>query len=216
MSKFTPAEIPNGKHEINGNTYMRDGKGGFQPIEIIKPQHILEDEVVRNILGHAVALSGQMSRFKEHTFNDIGQHEAILAQEYQAKIGGKKGNKTLQTVDGLYKVQVQVSDHIDFGPELQIAKALFDECLTEWSANARPELRALVEDAFQTDRAGNINRSRIFILLRQESDDPRWQDGQRAIRDAIRVVGSKTYVRCYQRSSHDAAWEPVVLDMASA
>lgn len=215
MSEFSPAAIPNGKHEINGNVYMGDGKGGYQPVETIKPQHLIEDETVRKILGYGIALSDQMARFKEHTFDDIGSHEAILEQEFNTKVGGAKGNKTLQTVDGLFKVQVQVSDYIAFGPELQIAKALFDECLNEWAADARAELRALVTNAFQTDKTGKINRSRIFMLLRQDSEDPRWQEGQRAIREAMRVVGSKTYVRCYQRASHDARWEPVVLDMAA-
>lgn len=215
MSEFSPAAIPDGKHEINGNVYMGDGKGGYQPVETIKPQHLIEDETVRKILGYGIALSNQMARFKEHTFDDIGSHEAILEQEFNTKVGGAKGNKTLQTVDGLFKIQVQVSDYIAFGPELQIAKALFDECLNEWAADARAELRALVTNAFQTDKTGNINRSRIFMLLRQDSEDPRWQEGQRAIREAMRVVGSKTYVRCYQRASHDARWEPVVLDMAA-
>jgi hypothetical protein len=215
MSEFSQAAIPDGKHEINGNVYMGDGKGGSQPVETIKPQHLIEDETVRKILGYGIALSDQMARFKEHTFDDIGSHEAILEQEFNTKVGGAKGNKTLQTVDGLFKVQVQVSDYIAFGPELQIAKALFDECLNEWAADARAELRALVTNAFQTDKTGNINRSRIFMLLRQDSEDPRWQEGQRAIREAMRVVGSKTYVRCYQRASHDARWEPVVLDMAA-
>lgn len=214
MTEFVPAEIPNGKTEIHGNIYMGDGKGGFQPIETIKPQHLLEDEVVRKVLGYSIALSEQMARFKGHTFEDISDHEAVLEQEYNTKIGGAKGNKTLETVDGLFRIRVQVADHIDFGPELQIAKGLFDECLTEWAADARSELRSLVTNAFQTDKTGNINRSRIFMLLRQDSEDQRWQEGQRAIRDAMRVVSSKTYVRCYRRASHDAQWEPVVLDMA--
>ena len=215
MSEFSPAAIPDGKQEINGNVYMGDGKGGFQPIETIKPQHLIEDETVRKILGYGIALSDQMARFKEYTFSDIGSHEAILEQEFNIRVGGAKGNKTLQTVDGLFKVQVQISDYIAFGPELQIAKALFDECLNEWAADARAELRGLVTNAFQTDKTGNINRSRIFMLLRQDSEDPRWQEGQRAIREAMRVVGSKAYVRCYRRTSHDAGWEHVVLDMAA-
>lgn len=215
MSVSPPAAIPDGKHIINGNVYMGDGKGGFQPVETIKPQHLIEDEIVRKILGYGIALSDQMARFKAHTFDDIGSHEAILAQEFKTRLGGAKGNKTLQSVDGLFKVQVQVSDYIAFGPELQIAKALFDECLTEWAVGTHPVLRSLVKDAFQTDKTGNINRARIFMLLRQDCDDPRWQEGQRAIREAIRVVGSKTYIRCYQRTSHDAPWAPVVLDMAA-
>ncbi len=214
MNISMPERVPNGHHDINGNTYMGDGKGGYQPIETIKPQHLLEDETVRKVLSYAIELSDQIARFKEHTFEDIGSFEAMLAQEYDTTVGGKKGNKTLQSVDGLFKIQVQVADHIDFGPELQVAKTLVDECLNEWSADARAELRGIVTDAFNTDKSGQINRSQIFMLLRREITDPRWIKAMQAIRDAMRVVGSKTYVRCYQRPSHDAPWEAVTIDLA--
>lgn len=216
MSEFTPAFIPDGKTEVNGNVYMGDGKGGLQPVETIKPQHVLQDEMVRKILGFTIAASGQVARLKEHTFEDIGDFEALLAQEYETTIGGSKGNKTLMTVDGLYKVVVAVQDHIDFGPELQIAKQLVDECLNEWSEDAGPELRSIVTDAFKTDKAGQINRAQIFMLLRREITDERWQRAMQAIRDAMRVVGSKTYVRSYQRASYDAPWQAVTVDLAKA
>lgn len=216
MSKFTPALIPDGRKVIEGNVYMGDGKGGWQPIETIKAQHLLEDETVRKIVSFALPLSEQVSRFKQHTFDDIGDFEAILSQEYGAKVGGRKGNKTLMTVDGLLKVQVAVSDRIDFGPEMQIAKELFDECLNEWSADARAELRGLVTDAFSTDKEGKINRALVFMLLRRESEDPRWKRGQDAIRDAMRVVGSTIYVRSYKRATHDAPWEAITIDLAKA
>lgn len=214
MSEFTPLSIPDGRREIDGNIYMGDGRGGWQPLETIKPQHMLEDETVRKIVSYGLPLSEQVKRFKAHTFDDIGAFEAILAQEYDARIGGKKGNKTLMSVDQLYKVEVRVSDRIDFGPELQTAKQLFDECLNEWSAEARAELRGLVTDAFNTDKQGQINRALIFMLLRRDSTDPRWKRGQDAIRDAMRTVGSKTYVRCWHRAAHDVPWEPITIDLA--
>lgn len=163
MSDTTPDPIPDGKFEIQGKTYMGDGKGGFQPVETIKTQHLLEDAVVRKILGYAMPLSEQIARFKAHCYEDIGAHEAYLAQEYNAKVGGPKGNKTLQTVDGLFKVQEKIADHLDFGPELQVAKQLFDECLNEWAADAPPEVRTLIIDAFDTDKEGNLNLSLIHI-----------------------------------------------------
>ncbi|MCZ4259210.1 DUF3164 family protein, partial [Sulfitobacter sp. G21635-S1] len=83
-------------------------------------------------------------------------------------------------------------------------------------ADARAELRGLVTDAFNTDKEGKINSALIFLLLRRESDDLRWKRGQDAIRDAMRVVGSKTYVRCYQRIAHDAPWEAITIDLAKA
>ena len=176
----------------------------------------LIDETVRKIAGYAIALSEQMARFKQHTFDDIGAMDALMAQEYGAPSGGAKGNKTLTTYDGLFKVQVQVADRITFGAELQVAKALLDECLNEWSSDARPELKAIVTRAFNTDKEGQINRAEIFTLLRLEIDDPRWKDAMRAIRDAIRVEGTQTYVRAYRRDRADLPWQPVTLDLAKA
>ncbi len=201
---------------INGRQFMTDAGGGYTPIEMIKPQHKLEDEAVRKIIGFAKTLSGQIARFRGHTMTDLGSFDALLAQEYGAKIGGKKGNRTYQTIDGLMKVQVQVADLIDFGSELQVAKSLIDECLNEWSADSRPEIQSIVTRAFNTDREGKINRSEIFMLLRHQIEDERWQRAMDAIRDAMRVTGSKEYVRFYVRDQVTDGWRAVTIDLAKA
>lgn len=202
--------------DIAGKPYMADAKGSLVPLEMVKPMDKLQDELVRKVMGFARDLSAQIGRFRGHTFEDIGSLEALLAQEYDATIGGRKGNKTLLSFDGRMKVEVKVSDFIDFGPELQIAKTLIDECLNEWSAESRPEIRAIVTRAFNTDKAGCINKSEIFMLLRLDIEDERWRRAMDAIREAMRVVGSKTYLRFYERASADAAWEPVTIDLARA
>lgn len=216
MTLYPPAQIPDGRQIVGDQVYLQDAKGALVPLSLVKPQHLLEDELVRKVMGHAIALSDQVTRFKEHCFDDLSAFEALLAQEYAATVGGPKGNKTLMTHDGLFKVQVQVADNIVFGPELQIAKTLVDECLNEWAEGARDEIRAIVTRAFNTDKAGQINRSEIFMLLRLEIEDPRWKKAMQAIRDAMKVVGSKTYIRCFRRAAQDAAWEPVSIDLARA
>lgn len=216
MTDHTPHPVPDGRIEVNGATYMADAEGALVPVELIKAETLLEDETVRKIMRYAMELSEQVARFKAHTFDDIGALDAILDQEYGATKGGPKGNKTLTTHDGLFRVQVQVADHIDFGPQLQIAKELVDECLNEWAADARPEIRAIVTRAFNTDKAGQINRSEIFMLLRLEIEDARWRRAMDAIRAAMRVVGSKTYVRCSYRESLGDSWKPVTIDLAKA
>ncbi len=213
-SDFTPAPIPDGRVTLEGREYMSDAKGNLVPVKMIKPQAMLQDELVRKVMGYALALSGQVARFKEHTFDDIGGFEALLAQEYGAAVGGKKGNMTLMTFDGLMKVQVQVADTVVFGPELQIAKALIDECLTEWAAGSRDEIRTIVTRAFNTDKEGQVNRAQIYMLLQLEIEDDRWQRAMKAIRDAMRTVGSKTYVRVYLREAFDGQWQPVSIDLA--
>lgn len=209
-------ERPAGEMLVNGKAYMPDAKGNLVPVEAIKAEHRLEDETVRKIAGHARELSAQIGRFKQHTFDDLSAYEALLAQEYGATKGGAKGNKTFMTFDGLMKVAVQVSDTIDFGVQLQVAKGLVDECLTEWSADSRTEIRSIITRAFNVDKEGQINRSEIFMLLRLDIEDDRWKRAMEAIRAAMRVVGSKIYVRCYERDRPDAEWRAITIDLAKA
>jgi hypothetical protein len=200
--------------KVNGRAYMPDAKGALVPLELVKPADKLEDETVRKIMKFAEDLSAQIARFRGHTMTDLGEFDALLAQEYNAKVGGAKGNRTYQTFDGLQKVQVSVSEFVAFGPQLQIAKAKLDEVLNEWSADSRPEIRAIITRAFNTDKEGQVSRSEIFTLLRLDIDDERWQDAMKAIRDAMRVTGSKEYVRFYKREKVTDAWRPVTIDLA--
>lgn len=201
---------------LAGREFMNNAQGGFDPIGNVKAQYKLEDQTVRTCMGHALNLSAQIARFRDHTFADLSELDAILADKYQAKIGGKKGNRTYQSYDGLMKITVQVQNQFTFGPELQIAKQLIDECLVEWSADSRPEIQSIVTKAFNTDKEGQVNRSDIFMLLKLEISDERWQRGMDAIRDAIKVTGSKEYVRFYVRQRLTDDFIAVTIDLAKA
>lgn len=209
-------QLPPGAVEVAGKTYMPDGRGQLVPIEAVKATDLLMDETVRKIAGYAAPLSAEVTRFKQHSFDDVDSFVSLLAQEYGVKLGGKKGNLTLTTFDGLKKVQVAVSEHIDFGPELQVAKGLVDECLREWAADSRSEIRAIVTRAFNVDQEGKINRAELLSLLRLDIEDERWQRAMAAIRDSMRVTGSKRYIRVYERDRPDGEWRPVEISLAAA
>lgn len=215
---FRPEPIPDGIVDVAGKPYMADAKGALVPVETIKPQDKLEDETVRKIMGFALGISGQIDRFKAHTMADLDALDAVLEQEHGfIRRGNKgKGNRRYLTLDGLMKVEVTVADYVDFGPQLQIAKGLIDECLNEWAADSRPEIRAIITRAFNTDKAGQVNRSEIFMLLRLAIEDARWKRAMDAIRDAMRVVGSKSYVRFAMRDAPDAAWLTISVNLAKA
>lgn len=215
MNQVTPiAAAHPATIDVNGKPYLHDAKGNLVPIETVRASDLLMDEMVRKVTGFARDLSAQIGRFKAHTFADVNGLQALIAQEYGVSVGGKKGNITLTTFDGLEKVQVQVADLIEFGPELQAAKQLIDECLVDWSADSGVELRALVNRVFNVEKEGQINRAELFMLLRVEIDDGRWKRAMEAIKDSIRVIGSQTYVRFYERSAPDAPWNPISIDLA--
>lgn len=209
MTDIQPA-IPDG--------YLKDSKGRLVPESMVKPHELLEDQTVRKVIGYAEALSAQIGRFKGHTFEDVATFLDILRERYgQKKRGAEgRGNVTLATYDGTLRLEVRVADQLTFGPGLQVAKALVDECLTKWSADARPELRTLITEAFRTDKAGQVSREAVFSLLRMEIDDADWKRAMEALRDSIRVQGSKTYIRLLRRRDGGRGYDTITLDLASA
>lgn len=215
-TKFTPAKLPSGRRMVNDIEEIQDAKGRWIPVSLAKASDVLIDEQVRKIMGYAVALSDQVKRFKLHTLDDIQALVLMLAQEYQVTVGGRKGNMTFPAHDGCMKVQVQVQDRIEFGAELQIAKQLIDECLDDWASTSRPEIRTIVTRAFNTDKAGQVNRAELYMLTRLDFDDDRWKRAIQAIHDAERVVGSKEYVRFYMRPNPEAEWTAITIDLAKA
>jgi hypothetical protein len=155
---------------------------------------------------------------KEKEMNDLYQTKTE-PKEYGTLLAKNSAGRLVLEIRGTTIVKDFAPDEVEIvrlGPQLQIAKSLVDECLNEWSADSRPEIRAIVTRAFNTDKAGQINRAEIFMLLRLEIEDERWNKAMLAIRDAIRVVGSKTYIRYYRRATIEQAFEPISIDMAKA
>lgn len=100
-----------------------------------------------------------------------------MAEKYGRTRGGVKGNVTFSSFDGSEQITIRVQETLTFGPELQIAKDLIDECVTEWSEGANANLRAIIGDAFQVDKEGQLNTGRILSLRRVKIQDERWNRG---------------------------------------
>ena len=196
--------------------YMQDAKGRLVPDRLVKDWDRLEDETVDKMMGYARELSDQIARFKGHCFDDCASLMDLLAEQYDIKKGGKKGNVSFTSFDGCQKVTVQVQEHIQFGPELQVAKDLIDDCILRWSDQAEANLQALVTHAFAVDKQGQVNREALLSLRRLNITDETWRKAMQAITDSIRVTGSKSYMRFYERPTPEAAWQAITIDIAKA
>ena len=184
---------------IEGKEYWRDAKGNLTPAELVKEIDKARDALVHEWVERGRDLSKAISHFKEGIFGDVQAFIELSAEKYGAKVGGNKGNVTLFSYDGKYKIQRAINESLQFDERIQAAKVLIDECLNEWSEGSRPELKALIERAFNVDKEGNLNTSRILGLRRVEIQDSRWQNAMQAISESVQVVSSKAYVRLYER-----------------
>lgn len=204
------------KVTIDDKVYWQDVKGGLTPDELVKPIDKERDALVQEWIEKGKALSQQIAEFKGCVFGDIQAFIELSAEKYNAKLGGNKGNITLFSYDGKYKIQRAINDHLQFDERIQAAKVLIDECLNEWSVGSRPELKALIERAFNVDKEGNLNTSRILGLRRVDIQDPRWLNAMQAISESVQIVSSKAYVRLYERVGDSDQYVPISLDIASS
>ena len=196
--------------------YKEDAAGRLVPIATIRSIDLARDELVLEIVAAARRLSDDIAKFKASAFGDIAAFVSMSAEEYGVKIGGSKGNVTLLSFDGRYKIQRAIAESLSFDERLQAAKELIDQCITDWSQGSSPEIRALVNDAFQVDQAGKINTGRVLGLRRLDIKDERWLKAMTAISEAVQVVGSKAYVRVYERVGDSGEYKPIPLDVAGA
>ncbi|MDH1339797.1 DUF3164 family protein [Ectopseudomonas oleovorans] len=194
--------------------FRLDAQGRHVPESMIKPLDLMRDELVMAIVGKTQELNQALVDFKAKVFGEVDALVAVAADEYGAKLGGAKGNVTLFSYDGRYKVVRAKADNIRFDERLQGAKALIDECLQEWVKGSRPEIITLINDAFKVDQAGNIRTGSVLALRRLEITDERWIRAMQAISDAVTVVTTSSYVRVYERVGDTDRYEPISLDIA--
>jgi len=183
---------------------------------MIRPIDLARDSLVLEITAKAKELSALIASSKAGFFADIAAFVALSAEQYEVKLGGDKGNVQLLSFDGRYKVLRAISETLVFDERLQAAKALIDACLQRWSEGAQPEIKVLINDAFQVDKSGNINTGRVLGLRRLAIDDEEWKRAMTAIGEALQVSGSRSYVRIYERVGTSDKYQPITLDLAGA
>lgn len=195
--------------------YKQDASGNLVPLSKIKPIDLARDDLVLQIVAQAKHVQSELGEFKAGVFADIAAFVELSAEQYGANLGGKKGNVTLVSFDGRYKIQRAISETLTFDERLHAAKALIDECIKRWSEGSNDNILVLVNDAFRVDKAGEINTGRVLGLRRLNIDDKEWHQAMLAISESVAVTGSKSYVRIYERVGDTDEYEPISLDIAA-
>jgi hypothetical protein len=185
----TPNTIPPG--------YWQDANGNLVPESKVKDIDKLRHQVVTDLCAMARQQRDGLRQFKHGAFGEVAALVATSLEQYGVKTGGEKGNVTLVSFDGRFKVVRHMHDHIVFGEQLMAAKALIDQCVKTWAAGASDNIMALVNHAFQTDKEGQ------------------WQAAMEAIADSMNTASTTAYIRFYERDSAEAPWRSIALDMAA-
>ncbi|MFT6552566.1 MAG: hypothetical protein ACJA1I_002622 [Zhongshania marina] len=195
--------------------YVRNAAGHLIPLAQVREHDKLRDDIAFGLAQEAEKLHHQIKAFKCRALNDIADLVSIAAEKYDVKMGGKKGNVSISTYDGSYKVTRTYAEQLAFTEELEAARELINDCIIRWSEGANDNIKVLVDRAFRTNGKGQLKTAAVLDLLRLEIDDEGWKRAMLALKDSIQSVGATAYVRVYKRVGATDQYRPLALDIAA-
>jgi hypothetical protein len=195
--------------------FVRNAVGHLVPVDQVREQDKLRDQVAIGLSQEAKALSLALKNFKKKALGDVADLISIAGERYGVQMGGKKGNVTIATYDGKFKVVRSYADRLAFTEEMEVAKVLVYDCIKAWSKGADNHLLAIVDRVFSPNRNGQIKTSDVLDLLRLEIDDEGWKNAMQAVKDSILVSGSSVYIRVYERTNGTDEYRAIPLDLAA-
>ncbi|MGU3349932.1 DUF3164 family protein [Pseudomonas monsensis] len=195
--------------------FVRNAVGHLVPVDQVREQDKLRDQVAIGLSQEAKALSMALKNFKKKALGDVADLISIAGERYGVQMGGKKGNVTIASYDGKFKVVRSYADRLAFTEEMEVAKVLVYDCIKAWSKGADNHLMAIVDRVFSPNRNGQIKTSDVLDLLRLEIDDTGWKSAMQAVKDSILVSGSSVYIRVYERINGTDEYRAIPLDLAA-
>lgn len=193
------------QREVNGIVEVQEPSGAWMPLEKVKEVDQLRDEMVEELWQEAKDLQDKICAFKNKAMDTIKSFQDLSLEKYGVKSKTVKGNQQFLSYNGALKIELCVSEFLSFDERLNAAKALIDECIRDWGNGSRPEILALVNDAFKVDKKGKLAVASILRLRRLDISGEKWAKAMEAIGDSVQVQYSKEYVRFYEKQKDEYA-----------
>lgn len=197
--------------------WVRNATGNLVHETEISEQDKLRDRVVMDIAAVAVRLNAELKALKEKALADIDDLIAIAGEKYNMKLGGPKGNVSLLSFDGSFKLKRIHQDSVGYTEAMEVAKAKVFECISRWGQtvheDAHKHLFTLATRAFRPTRSGEISISRVTEMLGAEINDPDWKMAKQAVMGSLIVNGKAVYIQVQQRVE-GKKYSTILLDIA--
>jgi len=190
---------------------LTDAQGREIPIKVVNQDILEKDSVVNKAMEQALKLQERIINDKRKIIGIIEDYLSDVARRNGLQW---KGNALLINFNEQYKIEIRYRERIQFGIELQLAKQKIDECLKKWSSDSNDNLKAIINEAFQVDKKGEIAKYRILALRRYKIKDKTWTEAMDLIDKAILVTSTKQYVVFYVKDEH-GNFQKVVLNFSS-
>jgi uncharacterized protein DUF3164 len=188
-------------------------RGTSVPREYVPDFDKRNETVVARIYGKADKLSRQLKSFKEDAFNEADKLYSLMLKNAKIEESKRKGNYTLSSFDKSVKIEVNVSDRIEFDDNIEFAQAKFSEFIALKTDGADKELAELVNHAFST-RKGKLDTKRVLSLFSYKITHPVWLEGLEFVKKSMSSNSSVRYMEISAKDKN-GEYQTVKLNFSS-
>lgn len=190
-----------------------DHRGNKVPREYVPADERNTEIQIGKIFNKAEKLSKALADFKDEAFEIADALYAEMLKSANIEPTDRKGNYSLTSFDKSVKVEVNVSDRIEFDSNITLAQEKLNEFIRMKTDGADQELSMLVNQAFTTKK-GRLDKARIFGLMQLNIKGQMWADAMELIRKSITTNSSVRYMEIASKDD-EGKYIPVKLNFAS-
>lgn len=178
----------------------RNHKGEVVPGAYVPPLSKKRERVALKVYKGAIKLNAQLRTFKTESLAICdGLFEQMLADNDLKK--DTKGNYSITSFDKSIKIEVNVSERIEFDDQIQIAQEKINQFLALKTKDVDGDLVQIVNLAFKT-RKGQMDVKRVLSLFELKITHKKWVEAIELIKASISRNISKRYMRIWEKGDN--------------
>jgi len=193
-------------------TTMTDSNGQEVPIKYVGKYDRQRDQVSRRILARFTKARQALEKVVAESIADLDELKGG-----KEKLG-EKGNFSTRSFDGLIQVSIRQQYNIRLDERVIRARELMldyvNGVLDRVEGVDVSALKLLVQAAFKANAQGYLSAGKVLTLMRMEVNNEKWREAKRILQDALKPERGKQYLCCEVRSSTQADFTSIRLDIA--
>lgn len=191
-----------------------DHNGNLIPAAYIHKVDKEKDSAARKIHAKALKLSIALTEFKEEALGKCDELYNKMLEENKITIReNAKGGYSIMTIDKSIKIEITISETIQFNEKIDMAQVKIKDYLSEKTKGIDNDLQLLVTEAFKT-RKGQLDTKRVIGLLKLNITHHLWVEAMELIKQSIEQNNTKRYMRVWERKEN-GEYKSIKLDFAA-
>ncbi len=177
--------------------FVYDASGNLIARCNIPASELRKDAFVAGLLAQVKEQKKQLEAFKQNLFQAFEAFRVEMLEQFGTKLHarGTGDNVTMFSFDGRFKITYKSAKQKTLGPEHDVSRQLARDWFSSQRDNLPHDALIMVQD-FVT---GDASVSKTIKFMNWDIQDETLLKAQEAAKDALLVIGSKSYFNFYER-----------------